>query len=280
MTTLSDHKLSFGRHLQRCRLEQGFSLEVVAKYLRISIEVLAAIENEDYSKMPDEVFAKGFLRSFAKAVKADDDWVIEDYTAKLILFNKTLQAESELEKENRFFGQKFAISVVTMLLVIGLTILGNHKKEELVTPEPETAPSPVVANQTVATPPAVIIDKEPSISHREPAPVAAPIPAKVPVVADVYEEQLSIISTAAVPEEKSDRILLKVVAVAETWLKIIVDNQKSQEYTLKTGDQLELGAMSRFNILIGNAAGVKLFANQDLIYLPGESGQVVNIEIP
>ena len=46
------------------------------------------------------------------------------------------------------------------------------------------------------------------------------------------------------------------------------------------GDHLELEASSDFNLLIGNAGGVKLTFNDEPLGVLGKSGQVVNVQLP
>jgi len=78
----------------------------------------------------------------------------------------------------------------------------------------------------------------------------------------------------------TDGYLLSIHAVKNTWLKVIVDDQEMVKYRLKMGDRLDLTAVLRFNILIGNAEGVQLTLNDRPFPVSGKSGQIVNIEIP
>ncbi|NNK84858.1 MAG: helix-turn-helix domain-containing protein, partial [Desulfobacterales bacterium] len=68
--TTEKKSLSFGRYLQDIRLSKGISLETVAEETRIRIDNLLLIEGENHDKLPDEVFVKGFVRAFAKAIGA------------------------------------------------------------------------------------------------------------------------------------------------------------------------------------------------------------------
>jgi len=74
--------------------------------------------------------------------------------------------------------------------------------------------------------------------------------------------------------------LLKIVTVEKTWLKVISDDQKPREYSLNPGDRLELEALSEFNLLIGNAAGVYLNINGKDLPVTGSKGQVLTLKIP
>jgi len=82
------------------------------------------------------------------------------------------------------------------------------------------------------------------------------------------------------PTVVPDKLLLKIVTIEKTWLKVIIDYQKSREYSLNPGDRLELEALSEFNLLIGNAAGVQLNLNDQDLWVPGKKGQVVTLKIP
>ena len=63
-------------------------------------------------------------------------------------------------------------------------------------------------------------------------------------------------------------------------MKIIVDNESSQKYDLKAGEDLKLEANSNFSLLIGNAGGVKITLNDKPIAVSGKSGEVVNLDLP
>ena len=77
-----------------------------------------------------------------------------------------------------------------------------------------------------------------------------------------------------------EKWLLHVAAVEETWLKVIMDEKGSNEYHLNSGDELELEAVTGFNLLIGNAGGLKLTLNDKPVPISGKSGEVVTIELP
>ena len=81
-------------------------------------------------------------------------------------------------------------------------------------------------------------------------------------------------------EKSEEKLLLKIMAVEDTWIKIITDDLSPKQYNLKPGDQLDLEASSDFNLLIGNAAGVNLTLNDKIVEVPGKSGEVVNVRIP
>jgi hypothetical protein len=82
------------------------------------------------------------------------------------------------------------------------------------------------------------------------------------------------------PNSMTRKLLLKVVAVKETWIKVQIDGQDSKEYQLNTGDHLELEASSGFNLLMGDARGVELTLDDKPFKISGKDGQVVTVQIP
>ena len=87
---------------------------------------------------------------------------------------------------------------------------------------------------------------------------------------------------AVVPENVEPRAKqrISIQVVEDTWLKVIVDSLRTNEYSLEPGDTLELDADKEFSLLIGNATGIRLSFNGKPVSVPGKSGQVVTIQLP
>ncbi|MGD9236065.1 MAG: helix-turn-helix transcriptional regulator, partial [Desulfobacterales bacterium] len=84
---------SFGYYLQSIRLEKNITLETVAEETRIAMSNLTAIEREDVESLPDPVFVKGFLRSYAQAIGADGDEAVRLYDARLKMKSRLEDAQ-------------------------------------------------------------------------------------------------------------------------------------------------------------------------------------------
>lgn len=76
------------------------------------------------------------------------------------------------------------------------------------------------------------------------------------------------------------RLHLLIEGVEETEMKILVDGVTLHRETVKPGDVLEIEAEKKYNILIGNATGVRLQLDGAVVPVPGSTGQAVNIYIP
>ncbi|ABW67512.1 helix-turn-helix domain-containing protein [Desulfosudis oleivorans] len=252
MTPSPDHHtLSYGRYLRQCRLQRGLRIEDLSRELKITKETLTAIEDEAYARFPDTVFIKGFLKAFAKSVGADIDQVMQSYTHEMRLFRHSAAAEATIETENRMFWRKLMLSFGALILLIGLTLFLIPANEG---ETPGRQPLPMKKeNRGQVQAQSEGSDRTGAQPDTTVAPVGAPV---------------------------SGKQLLEMAAVEETWVKIIIDNQKPKEYSLQPGDRLALEAADRFNILIGNATGLSLFFNRQPVAVNGEKGQVVAVELP
>ena len=62
-----------GRQLRRARQHLGLSLRDVHAVTAIPLNCLAALEEGDLSALPSPVYARGYIRSYAEAVRLDGD---------------------------------------------------------------------------------------------------------------------------------------------------------------------------------------------------------------
>lgn len=238
--------ISFGRYLQAIRLEKKISLERVSAQTRIGLGNLLLIEQEDHERLPAAVFVKGFIRSYADAVGADGDEAIRRYESRLDVVQRIAESEASIGKPAPKLGRKLTISLVLLLGIMIASIFSINFFRD---------------------PPGTNRLAEPKISAEEEQ------------VVDKREQQ---VVEAETKEEKvlSEKLSLNVTALEDTWLKVIIDEQESNEYSLKSGDRIELEAASGYDLLIGNASGLKILLNDTPVSIPGESGQVVTIHLP
>lgn len=249
MKTIVTNKrsLSFGRYLKNVRLDKGITLKQVSMDTRIGTDNLLAIEREDHDRLPAEVFVKGFIRGYAKSVGADAYEAGRLYLSSRRLFQETARVDADLIKSDINFWPRLLLSLGVLFCIMTLSVLitsfpqKSDVKKEKFKPKAITKIVPVVST---------------SLPEQTASPVTPP-PAVAP-----------------------EKLLLKIVTVEKTWLKVIIDDQKSREYSLNPGDRLEFEALSEFNLLIGNAAGVHLNINDKDLPVPGKKGQVVTLKIP
>jgi cytoskeletal protein RodZ len=238
--------LSYGQYLQSSRLERQISLERVSEETRIGLEILKLIENEDHEKLPAEVFVKGFLRAYARAIGADEREAVRRYESRLNVAH-TLngsQSETGISQPGRWWKLLFVTGVYFALVV--LTVYG-HAFLEKYSSYQTTQEDHAVGEESSAT----IVQSPKELETEEDS--------KDPV---------------------SDKHLLRITAQEDTWIKIIIDSGESKKYQLTAGENLELEALSNFNLMIGNAAAIRVRLNDKTIPILGKSGEIVNLALP
>src|SRR6185369_17920040 len=62
-----------GETLRRERLKRNLDLEEISRELKISARFLKAIEDDQYDKLPGGVFAKSFVRQYARLLGLDEE---------------------------------------------------------------------------------------------------------------------------------------------------------------------------------------------------------------
>lgn len=80
-----------GAQLAVVRIAKGYAVEDIASRLNLRIRVIELLEADDYSKMPNPVFVKGYLRAYAKLMEVDPGALLET-------FNRTCLVEQHSEK--------------------------------------------------------------------------------------------------------------------------------------------------------------------------------------
>ncbi len=276
-------KLSFGRLLRSLRRAENMTMNDVFRKTRVSQTVLELIEKEDYSRLPAKVLAKNFLRSYANAVGADPDEIIRLYLLGYKNASQDLDPEASRDKDNAKLWPKCLLVFSALAALIYLTVFIMQKGIE--EPLPNTKPQAAPAEQQKES---VAVKKLSDDSFNKPplieqADQAEPEQTEPENLEDTPPEpkQEALHETEKKPEAViPEKLFLKIISEEETWFKVIIDNNDASEYTLKPGESMELEALSGYNILIGNAAGLKLFLNDKPVEVPGRSGEVVTIRIP
>ena len=237
---------SFGRYLQSMRLEKKISLEKVSEETRIAISNLQLIEKEALEALPDKVFVKGFLRSYARAIGADGEEAVKLYEARLEMVSRLTDAGRFSPRSSLYAWRNLILSITTVLAFIALTLCGvSYFNSRVLQPETVNIPS-----------------------EREHSEAALP----------GQETDSGAKKVAALKPQKI--LVLHVTAIDDTWIKVIIDDKDSKEYNLISGEELELEALAGFNLLIGNAGGLEMEFNGEPIKISGKAGEVVNIQLP
>lgn len=81
------------------------------------------------------------------------------------------------------------------------------------------------------------------------------------------------------PIEAIDTKKLMITCQERTWVSVVIDETEKKEFMLNPEDIIILNAKNTFDLLIGNAGGVKLILDGTDIQFTGVSGEVKRINL-
>jgi cytoskeletal protein RodZ len=110
-----------GQLLRRQRLEKRMSVEEISRATRMPMSSVERIEADRFDELPGEVFVRGFLKSYARAVGLLPDDVLARYTAsRRVAFVTPLPLTSSVARPAR--GRRYGVALAFVLLLILFTL--------------------------------------------------------------------------------------------------------------------------------------------------------------
>jgi len=213
---------TLGKYLRHAREARGIDLRDAAQQTRIGINYLKALEEDNFAKLPGEVFVKGFLRNYAKFLRLEEAEVMNKYgemklpqpaagTAVETVPVVVAAAEDKPSHVTSFEPFLWAAGIVIALGVFLFTALPERQSRE--------------SQNTVAPSPS---------GYLNPASVPAPVP---------------------------EKLYLEVIAMENTWLLVRTDTSPQKKAVLKKGESLIWSADERFLLSYGSVGALKLLLN-------------------
>ncbi|MCK7511181.1 MAG: DUF4115 domain-containing protein [Desulfobacterales bacterium] len=257
----------------------GLSLQAIFETTRVGLDNLAAVENGDYHRLPPPVYARNFIRKYARA---DRDRRKADPRPLRKASGKPETAAGGDGGSETLAGSRPALPfpfhepcrrdrrpVSWFLPSSSMTRAGNRLHPFLSSESPP--------RQEVVPAPARGILR-PRIRLRVPAQTAdvrgsAPIPASESASAPAEK---SILPPAAAGKTYH----LVIEARELTWIRITEDRNPSYQVLLKPGDKIERMASDFFQLDIGNAGGINLTFQGKPLGSLGKPGQIIHMRLP
>ena len=267
-------KKTIGEVLRLARTNQGLTLEELHKKTEIQLDMLEAMEADDFDQLPSPFYTRSFLRKYAWAVELDERIVLDAYdSGSMITYEEVDVDEEELtgrrrsSKKNKtsflplFYFILFALSIVIFVTYY----VWNYIQTQ---PERSTASSYSVVQATSstssATPSSTSSSSSSSSSNIEPAIIVSGEGNRVEVAYKTSKE------TAKLQLAVSD--VTSWVSVSESELEggvTLSPEKKNAEATVAT--------KSPVTITLGVVKGVALTVDNqtvDLSKLTAQTGQI------
>ena len=251
--------------LKDMREARGLSLQAIFETTRVGLVNLTAVENGDYNRLPPPVYARNFIRKYARAVGIDEKPILDRYEKHLESL-KPPQEETEVRKpwpetsrRYRFLFMSLAAVIAAGILVSAIFLYDQGGKPP--------SPAPVVESPS----PAQVI----------------PVPAQTAAVPNA-PAQITASKSAPAPAGKSilppaaaGKMYHLVIEARElTWIRITEDRNPSYQALLKPGEKIERIASDYFQLDIGNAGGINLTFQGKPMGSIGKQGQIIHMRLP
>ncbi|WP_351229316.1 helix-turn-helix domain-containing protein [Streptomyces sp. NPDC002133] len=248
--SIGDDLPSIGRSLQQGRIDAGLTVDEVSTSTRVRVPIVQAIEEDDFSRCGGDVYARGHIRTLARAVGLDPAPLVAQYdaehggrpapTSAAPLFEAE-RIRPEPRRPN--WTAAMVAAIVAVVGFAGFTLFngGDDAKSGK-----QVAEGPAPAKTT------------PKPTPSQPA---APKPAP------------SESAIAAVPQ---DKVTVKLTAIDDkSWISAKSANGKLLfDGLLLAGESKTFQDDERLDLILGNAGAIELFVNGKKVEDKFEPGQV------
>ena len=291
--------MSFGVSLKRERELRGISLAEISKTTKISVRLLEAIEKDRFDILPEGVFRKSFIKSYAKYLGMNEEQILHEYDLQV---QPSAASQPAPEKPSVSFRDSSAESkralsltfgILLVLLAVGLGFwyfTRASRKEEVAPPAAQVAPAaqaPTERPHTETTLPAASAATPLQTQVTSPPPAStsgvagqAVSPAGDPSTLKVLGELAKKPEPPApVEPDGSSTLELTVEAQDAAWISV-----KSGENILFSGlmnpsDLKKFPLQAPLKVTVGNAGGVRLQVNGQVFASLGKAGERKSLEI-
>lgn len=264
-----------GETLRRERLRKDLGLEQVSRETKISARLLEAIENEQFDRLPGGVFAKSFVRQYARFLGLDEE-VMGAEVEKAIhpqgeLPGFTMAPEPAFKvprvvewdgggRSDSSVLPALAWLVAVMLICSAVYALWQRSRRP-------AAASPTNAAMRKAT--------APKAKPAESLPVTTSVsssPETVPGAVVPASTQVQNANPSAV-------LQVSLTADADDWVRVVTDGKVAMSDVLHASQVKTFAATDALRIRIGDAGSLQMTVNGKPAGPLGPKGQVRNVEV-
>ena len=233
-----------GEELRRRREELGLTLAQISETTRIGTRFLKAIESDDFAVLPEGIYTRSFIRSYAKQVRMDEELALQLYQEQTGTA-EALSAPAAAVEEKPFVYQEPSNSfwpalavALALALVLATGSLAFYRYVQNSQGSGEVAVGPP------APPP---VDAPPANTSEPP----------VQNVADAGQLKVTLLA--------SDKC----------WIGYTADGGKRTQLQLESGQSEQINATQSIDLSIGNTRAISMQINGRDAHFPEDTGVVL-----
>lgn len=263
---MSDNaQATIGQVLREAREAQGMSREQAAARLRLMHRQIVAMETDDFESLGRPVFARGFVRNYAKLLDIDPESLLAQMEGPRTEQAPVRRPEPPLPRSWLSSPWLILLLLAGLLAVavpVGLYWWLNEGEDEFISQMPSAVKvEPVelgVATPTTDAPPAAAVPEAPATAAPSEAP--SEVPADPPAAAPDAAAPATPEPAAEVPSTSGG--VLRFDFAEDSWVEIRDASGRVIHRQLNpAGGSAEVRGRPPFRLLVGNAAQVRMTYN-------------------
>jgi cytoskeleton protein RodZ len=278
----------FADELRQQRESAGLTLQQMATKTRIDFKFLEAIDQGNFSFLPD-LYVKAFVKQYAKTIGLDENVTLKKFEAaregKEFDPNPPAPVEEIKQKEDpKPDLPKTEIPKSVVKSTSPLKSYADEQKQKSTEDESKANARLLIFGLggigliIIAALVYFFIFNESDKIIVEETPIEELIEqGNQRYVEEETAEPITIDST--VVPVSSDSLYLTFYAKETSWVFVVLDNNRTQEFTLGQDSKFSVTALREFKATIGNSGGVSLQLNNQSVDFTGRSGSVRHFKI-
>ncbi len=241
--------MSIGDALADARRQAGLTITQVSQRTCIRETIIRGIEHDDFSACGGDFYARGHIRSVARAVGADDEELIREYDA-VHGAPQAIRAADVFEPATPIKIKERRRPNWSLAMVLVLAVIAGYGIYRVVN---STAPHPARTQASSG-----------QLAPRHHAhPVASPTHSAVPPSPAV-----------------SQNVTISLTAIQDCWVEFTRPNGRFLSQAYVVGGSSKTWTFSRtVNMDIGNPGGIVLTVNGKKVGSPSPAGQPVTLSL-
>ncbi len=185
---------SIGEFFKQVRETKGLTIDEVASKTRIRTDFVKALEDGNFAKLPDQVFARGFVRSYARSLGLDEEDAIHRFAQSAgAYYDKQVERERlkvrQAEEERKRQANRKAVAIAIGIAILTLIFLLSREQSSLLVRKSSTDVPPAASKRPAPATPEP--QDAPPSQQAEVVPPAPPPWALSPNLASPLPRQLS-----------------------------------------------------------------------------------------
>lgn len=276
-------KLQPGQQLRAEREARGMTQEEAARRLNLTVTYLEALEADDYERLPEAAFVKGYIRNYARELELPGDELAEAYSSIMEEQAEEVPETVEVMPSPKRRRWVLVAVVVTVVVIVSAVVIWQQGTSEA--PEAQASAETDTGAAQVAedaqTDEAGGADSSPDSPVGETQPSSSGSSSEGEPEADEAGPTNETGADASVAEAAPDRLVMTFSG--ECWVRVTgAEGRDLFEGRRGAGVPLTLTGAAPFSIRVGDASAVSgITVNDEDVSMPsGAPGQVVRLSVP